>query len=45
MFGFLVLALLVAAMTNDRTQLNPEDTYDASQNNTELLLAKAQNEE
>ena len=45
MFGFLVLALLVAAMTNERTQLNLDDTYDSGVTKTELLSAKAQNEE
>lgn len=45
MFGFLILALLLAAMTNERTQLNLDDTYELGENKTELIVAKAQNEE
>ena len=45
MFGFLVLALLIAVLTIEGNQLNQEDANDLSKNDSELLVANAQNKE
>ena len=45
MFGFLVLALLIAVLTIEGNQLNQDDTNDLGKTNSELLVASAQNKE